>query len=55
MSEEKQGKCGDCRESVGTTAKAYVYCQLIRKQMLRDKVMQCVMREPGKRGAESCR
>jgi len=38
MSDKKQGKCGDCAKSTGTTAKMFVYCQLRELQMLRDDV-----------------
>jgi hypothetical protein len=52
MTDQKQGQCEDCRDSVETTAKAYVYCSVIRKQILREQVMPCFICDRCKRGAE---
>jgi hypothetical protein len=45
--EQSEGKCGHCRSAIGTTSRAYIYCQKEKMQVLRDSKRQCFIREPG--------
>lgn len=40
-------RCGWCRHSVGTTSRAYVFCQQANMQVFRDSSLKCFEREPG--------
>lgn len=43
--DEKLGKCGGCAEAVGTTAKAWMWCQFMEYQVLREAVRACFVRK----------
>ena len=52
MSEDKLGKCGDCDEAIGTTAKAWVWCQFREYQVLREAVRACFVCKTCKGGGK---